>query len=227
MALNVVMLGPPGAGKGTQAERLAAAYRVPKISTGDILREAAQAGTELGRAVKSVMESGQLVSDDLMVQIVRERLGRADAACGFVLDGFPRTVAQARALDTLVQGRGAVTVLHIAVPNEVLVTRLGARRVCGGCGDTATPGMPVPAVCPKCGGVFVTRRDDDEQVVRQRLTVYERQTRPLIDYYRSSPSFFEIDGDRSPDAVFAGLQAVLDPAVVVGVSKGAGVDCAS
>ena len=130
MALNVVMLGPPGAGKGTQAERLAKTRGVPKISTGDILREAVQAGTELGKAAKTTMEAGNLVGDDVMIGIVGERLAKRDARNGFVLDGFPRTVIQATALDAMVDGRGPLCVLDIVVPEDVLVRRLATRRIC-------------------------------------------------------------------------------------------------
>lgn len=209
MPVNVVMLGPPGAGKGTQAERLAVGFRIPRVSTGDILREAAQAGTPLGRAVKSVMEAGQLVSDDLMIEIVRDRLTQPDAEAGFVLDGFPRTVAQAEALDEIVEGRGPLIVLHMVVPAEVLVARLGARRICGACGFNVPPSTPADASCPKCGGRFVPRRDDEDHVVRERLRVYEQRTRPLVEYYRARPTFVAIDGNRPPQAVYGALEAAL------------------
>ena len=138
-AVNVVMLGPPGAGKGTQAERLSRTRKVPKISTGDILREAVQGSTAIGRAAKATMEAGNLVGDDIMIAIVRDRLDREDARCGFVLDGFPRTVVQASALDTMVEGRGPVVVLDIVVPEDVLARRLSTRRICGKCGSNAAP----------------------------------------------------------------------------------------
>src|SRR5690349_22510444 len=137
MALNVVMLGPPGAGKGTQAERFATTHALPKISTGDILRESVQAGTDLGRVAKTTMDAGQLVGDDVMIGIVRERLERPDTRAGFVLDGFPRTVPQATALDTIMDGRGPLVVIDIVVPEDVLLRRLAARRICGNCGVNA------------------------------------------------------------------------------------------
>lgn len=209
MALNVVMLGPPGAGKGTQAERLAVRHGVPRISTGDILRDAVQAGTELGRAVAQTMAAGELVSDELMIEIVRARLDRPDARRGFVLDGFPRTVPQAVALDRLVAARGPLAVLHMVVPADVIVARLNGRRICGTCGANAPPETPPDGLCPRCQGRFVPRPDDDEAVIRERLRVYEQQTRPLVDYYRARPGFFTIDGDQTPDRVQAALEAAL------------------
>jgi adenylate kinase len=209
MALNVVMLGPPGAGKGTQAERLAVRHGVPRISTGDILREAVQAGTELGRAVARTMAAGELVGDELMIEIVRARLDQPDARRGFVLDGFPRTVPQAIALDRLVAGRGPLAVLHMVVPADVIVARLNGRRICGTCGANAPPTAPPDGACPRCQGRLVPRPDDDEAVIRERLRVYEQQTRPLVDYYRTRPGFFTIDGDQTPDRVQAALEAAL------------------
>ena len=135
------MLGPPGAGKGTQAERLSRTRKLPKISTGDILREAAQAGTEVGRAAKATMEAGNLVGDDIMIAIVQDRLDRHDARCGFVLDGFPRTVVQATALDRMVDGRGPLVVLDMVVPEDVLVRRLATRRICSKCGIERGAGL--------------------------------------------------------------------------------------
>jgi adenylate kinase len=210
--MNLVMLGPPGAGKGTQADRVASAFGVPKISTGDILREAAQAGTELGRQVKEVMAAGYLVDDRMMIEIVRERLGRDDTSKGFVLDGFPRTVAQAEALDEILAGRDALLVVDVEVPDDELVRRLGGRRICSVCGVNAPPSTPLDATCPTCGGRLVTRSDDKESVVRERLRVYQQKTKPLVDYYRRRPSFFTVDGNGSPDDVFGAIQSVLSPA---------------
>ena len=206
-ALNVVMLGPPGAGKGTQAERLARAHGLPKISTGDILREAVQARTELGCIAKATMEAGNLVGDDVMIGIVQERLDRDDARRGFVLDGFPRTVVQATALDRLVNGRGPLVVLDIVVPEDVLVRRLASRRICGSCGANAA--VEWTGDCQKCGGSLVTRADDGEAIVRERLKVYQRQTKPLVDYYSSRSTFRAIDGNRAPDVVTVEVDAAI------------------
>lgn len=203
------MMGPPGAGKGTQADAVARAYGIPKISTGDILREAVRTGTELGRQAQAIMARGDLVDDDLMVAIVRERLGRPDAARGFILDGFPRTVAQAEALDRLLLARSdPLVVIDIAVDEEELVRRLTSRRVCSRCGANAD--RPDDAACRHCGGALVQRPDDREEVVRERLRVYATQTRPLVEFYRRRPSFRSIDGGRSPQEVSADLAAAIE-----------------
>lgn len=196
-ALNLVMLGPPGAGKGTQAERFAQKHGVPKISTGDILREAVAAETELGVAARQVMDEGRLVGDDIMIGIVAERLSREDARGGFVLDGFPRTVRQAEALDAMPDAQPLI-VVDIVVPEATLVQRLATRRTCARCGYSALPETPA---CPKCGGDLVVRVDDSAGVVRERLQVYTKQTAPIVQYYSGRPTFAAIDGTLSPDAV--------------------------
>jgi adenylate kinase len=208
VALNLIVLGPPGAGKGTQAERFARCRGIPRISTGDILREAVAAGTELGRRAKAIMDRGDLVSDDVMVDIVRDRLDRNDARSGFVLDGFPRTVAQAEALDRIVAGRDPLIVVDIEVPEEELVRRLASRLVCEDCGATAA--SVDAATCAKCGGRLVQRADDDQAIVRERLNVYRRQSWPLVAFYRSRPTFRSIDGAQTPDRVARDLVAAID-----------------
>jgi adenylate kinase len=216
-SLNVVMLGPPGAGKGTQAERLAAHHRLPKISTGDILRKAVQNGTTLGGAAREAINSGNLVGDDAVIGIVKERLDCDDARCGFILDGFPRTVVQASALDTLVTRRGSLVVLDIVVPEDVLVLRLAGRRICSQCGANAA--VDAKTACTRCGGTLVMRTDDGAGVVRERLKVYERQTRPLVKYYSARPTFRSIDGNQAPDAVTAAIDHAIAEAATMGGAR--------
>jgi adenylate kinase len=207
------MLGAPGAGKGTQAERFAKDRRIPKISTGDILREAVHAGTELGRRAKAIMERGELVSDDVMIGIVRERLDRPDAVAGFILDGFPRTVAQAQALDGLMDGRAPLIVVDIVVPENELVRRLGARLVCSTCGSNATTAEEARSMtCTHCGGPLVQRSDDNEATVRERLAVYKKKTMPLVEYYGKRPTFVSVDGAQAPEQVAAALRRAVDEA---------------
>jgi len=210
MALNLIMLGPPGAGKGTQAERFAKGRGIPKISTGDILRDAVKAGTPLGLRAKAIMDRGELVSDDVMIGIIRERLDRADVAPGFILDGFPRTVAQAAALDTIMTGRDALIVVDIAVPEGELVRRLASRLICESCGLNFEGEAAARETCQRCGGKLKQRVDDNVAVVRERLRVYHRNTEPLIDYYRARPTFRSIDGAQPPEQVAAALVAAID-----------------
>ena len=204
--VRLVMLGAPGAGKGTQAEMFAKAKGALRISTGDILREAVQAGTELGRASKAVMDAGQLIGDDIMIGIARERLSRPDTRVGFVLDGFPRTVTQARAFDEMLDGTSPLVVVNIEVPEERLIERLTMRRICGSCGWNAVPGM---TQCSKCGGALIQRRDDNVDVVRERLRVYARDTQPLVEFYRRRATFRVVDGDQTAEAVAADLAAAV------------------
>ena len=208
------MLGPPGAGKGTQAERLSRKRGIARVSTGDILREAVQAETPLGRAARVVMDAGRLVGDDMMVAVVRERLERPDVAGGFVLDGFPRTVAQAEALDEMLDRTWPIAIVSIEVPEAALVERLSARRICVKCGWSPEAGV---TSCERCGGQLVRRKDDTVDVVRERLRVYQRDTQPLIDYYQGRPGFRVVDGDQTPDAVAADLAAAV--ASVAGVRR--------
>jgi adenylate kinase len=208
MSLNLLMLGPPGAGKGTQAERFARSRGIPKISTGDILREAVHAGTEIGLRAKVVMDRGELVGDDVMIGIVRERLDRKDTAGGFVLDGFPRTVAQAAALDSIMTGRDPLIVIDIVVPEDELVRRLSTRLICDDCGTGAPVGTR-ELTCSRCGGKLVQRADDSAGVVLERLRVYHRQSEPLVEYYRVRPTFRSINGAQAPDQVAADLVSAI------------------
>lgn len=209
MGLRVVMLGPPASGKGTQAVLLAQARGIPKISTGDMLREAAQNGSELGTRAKALIDRGEFLGDDEMVRIVKERLARSDAAGGYILDGFPRTVPQARTLDTLVQGKPLV-IIDLAVPDAELLKRMQSRRVCSGCAAIAEPGTN-PDACDVCGGRLMTRADDeDEQVRHHRLAVYAREGNPLVEYYRGRPTFRSINGAQTPDRVATDLAAQID-----------------
>ncbi len=211
MQLNLVLLGPPGAGKGTQAGGLAAAWDIPHISTGDMLREAVRAGTELGRMAQAVIDAGRLVNDEIMIGIVRERMAQPDAMSGFVLDGFPRTLPQAEALDMLLDGCHTLVVVDLAVPDAELIRRLSKRRLCTGCGLIlgATKGDP-PTTCRECGGVLCQRIDDREEVVRERLHVYRRSTQPLLDYYGDRSTFRAVDGAQSPDSVAAAAADVVE-----------------
>ena len=220
MALNLLMLGPPGAGKGTQAERFARLRGIPKISTGDILRDAVHANTGIGQRAKAVMDRGELVGDDVMIGIVRERLERDDAMGGFVLDGFPRTVAQASALDGIMTNRDPLIVVDIVVPEAELVRRLGTRMICEDCGTGAPVGSAVGAACAKCGGRLVQRTDDNQAVVLERLKVYHRQSEPLVEYYHVRPTFRSIDGAQPPDRVAADLAAAIEAAGNAAVRQG-------
>lgn len=217
MGLNVIMMGPPGAGKGTQAARFAQERGLVKISTGDILREAIGDQTPLGIRARATMERGELVDDETMIGIVRERLLRPDAHAGFVLDGFPRTVAQARALDAIMEERanGPLVVIDVVVPLQELVKRMTVRRICSNCGTNADP-FEVGETCKRCGGLLVQRSDDSQGVVVERLKVYERQTYPLVEYYQDRPTFRVVNGAQSPDRVAHELNTVIDDAVAAG-----------
>lgn len=218
MALNVVMLGPPASGKGTQAVRLARARGIPKISTGDILREAAQSGSELGLRAKALMDRGELLGDEEMIGIVKERLARPDAAHGYILDGFPRTVRQAEALDRMQTGEPLV-VIDLAVPDAELLNRMQTRRVCGKCAAIAEPGSGKDS-CERCGGAMITRADDSDEHVRQhRLDVYSRESRPLLDYYRGRSTFRSINGAQPPDRVAKELATKIDQMAAVAPGK--------
>jgi adenylate kinase len=213
MGLNVIMMGPPGAGKGTQATRFARERGLLKISTGDILRDAVKEMTPIALAAKTRMDRGELVDDATMVEIVRHRLAQPDAVCGFVLDGFPRTVFQARSLDVIMDDRrnGPLVVIDVTVPEEELVRRLASRRICSDCGTGADP-FGSSAVCKKCKGTLVQRADDDQAVVLERLKIYQRTTRPVLDYYRLRSTFRTVNGAQAPEVVARELDAMIDEA---------------
>jgi len=208
--MRVVLLGPPGAGKGTQARQLAARWGVPQIATGDMLRTAVAHGTRLGLEAKRYMDAGDLVPDSVIIGLIAERLGEADARKGFVLDGFPRTVGQAEALDRLLADHEMALdrVVEFRVPEEELVTRLAGRRVCRQCGRNYHEVFSPPAQpgrCDACGGEVYQRSDDAEAKVRHRLTVFARDTAPLIDYYRRRGLLESLSGSGPVASVFAAL----------------------
>jgi adenylate kinase len=207
--MRLVLLGPPGAGKGTQAQRIAAKYKIPHLSTGEMLRDAVAAGTEVGRRAKAIMDAGRLVPDDVMNRLIAERIAQPDAARGFVLDGFPRTLAQAEALDALLEERdqGLDAVLEFAVDDDALVERISGRYACAKCGagyHDRFKQPKVPGVCDVCGSrEFVRREDDNAATVRARLDAYHAQTAPLLPYYRDKGLLSAVDGMGEIDQVTA------------------------
>ncbi len=211
-ALNVVVLGLPGAGKGTQAALFCRARRIPQISTGDMLRQAIAHRTPLGRKVEGILGRGGLVDDDTIVALVDERLQRDDTRGGFLLDGFPRTIPQAEALDRIVAPRGPLAVIHLDMDSEVIVERILARRVCEGCGQ-ADVGSPPAEYCASCGGSFGRRADDQIDVVRERLQTYVSYTQPLVDWYGGRPTFRRVDGDQPMADVARVFAAAIDDAL--------------
>lgn len=213
--MNVVLLGAPGAGKGTQAEKMIETWGIPHISTGDILRKAVSAGTPLGLQAKRFMDAGELVPDFVVIGLVKSRLSEPDAEKGFILDGFPRTDAQAEALDRALGelGRKLDAVVSIDVARDVIVKRLTSRRTCKECGKIYSliadpPADPIK--CDACGGELYLRDDDTVETVTNRLAVYDRSTAPLVDYYRAKGLLREIDGDRPVDQVFVDVRRVVE-----------------
>jgi adenylate kinase len=212
--LNLVLLGLPGAGKGTQGVQFARRHAVPAISTGNMLREAVARGTELGQEVAEILNQGRLVPDDLIVRVVRERLHDPDTAEGFVLDGFPRTLQQATALDTMVAGRGPLVVVYLEISTDVILERVLSRRTCESCGQSDT-GAPTNDYCASCGGSFVKRADDHIDIVRQRLRAYAESTEPLVEWYRARPMFRAVEGNLP----LADVARALDAAVLECMEK--------
>lgn len=207
---RLMMLGPPGAGKGTQAQRLSESLGVPQISTGDMLRDARRKGTELGKKAGEFMDAGELVPDEVVIGIVKERLSEEDCSGGFILDGFPRTREQAEALEQM--GVELDAVLNIQVPDEEVVARLGGRRSCPNCGAVYHVKFNPPAkagVCDKCDHELVLRRDDREEAILQRLQSYGAKTEPLVKYYRSRGRLVDIGGQGAPDEVEASINEAI------------------
>lgn len=201
--MKVILLGAPGAGKGTQAVRLAERYNIPHISTGDIFRSNIKERTPIGIVAKSYIDKGQLVPDEVTIQIVKERLEKDDCKNGYLLDGFPRTVSQAKALDGFSE---IDSVVNIDVPLNKLMRRITGRRVCGKCGESYhIDYLDGSTSCRKCDGELIQRADDNEETVGKRLEVYEKQTAPLIDHYKSKGKLIDVDGDGDIDSVFAAI----------------------
>jgi len=212
--LRIVMLGAPGVGKGTQAKKIMKVFGIPQISTGDLLREAVRNQTELGRKAKSYMDRGELVPDNVIIDIIRERLQQDDCKSGFILDGFPRTIPQAEALDRLLadMDQKLDAVIDISVDYDAVVQRLVNRRICSRCGadyNLLTNPPKVDGTCDACGGKIIRRDDDNEETIRRRFSVYEEQTQPLRDFYRKKSLLREIDGNRTVDEVFADIADIL------------------
>jgi adenylate kinase len=212
---RIVFLGPPGAGKGTQAVRMASHLAVPRVSTGDMLREAIALGTPLGKQVAPIMEKGGLVPDDLLISLVGERLAQPDCRHGYILDGFPRTFVQAKGLDQIVAPgeRNEFLVFDVVVPRDELLRRLSGRRWCPTCQSTYHVDSNPPrhdSLCDKDGTPLIQREDDKEGSVARRLAEYAERTEPLIDFYKNRSRFHQIDGHREPDEVFGGLKSVLE-----------------
>ena len=212
--MYILLMGPPGAGKGTQAERLIREYGIPQISTGDMFRAAVKSGTPLGKEAKSYMDKGALVPDSVTVGIVKERLAQEDCKDGWILDGFPRTTAQAASLDSILHEMGIslTAVLGINANREDLVKRVSGRLVCRKCSASFHRDFRPPkqqGVCDNCGGELYQRADDNEKTIRSRLAVYDEQTKPLIDYYKMSGCYVDIDGDPSMDEVFSDIKGSL------------------
>lgn len=211
--MKLIFIGPPGSGKGTQAKRLASRFDIPHISTGDMLREAVADGTELGRQAAPIMAAGGLVSDDLMIGIINDRLAKADAQRGFILDGFPRTIVQAEKLDALVgNGQPPLRVLQLLVPDDAIVRRITLRRTCASCGAIYHLENNPPAndsVCDRCGAEVIARPDDTEEAVRKRLESFHRQTMPVAAFYKSKQMLREVDGIGPVDEVFERIEKSL------------------
>ncbi len=209
--MRIILLGPPGSGKGTQGDLIEQKYNFPKISTGDLLREEVQEKTPLGKRAEAAMNRGDLVSDEIVMQMVEARLSREDCQMGYVLDGFPRNINQARLLEEN-PSKLAEVVLDIQISEKKLIERLSSRRICSQCGNIYNLAVKAPAqpdVCDACGARLVQRQDDKPEVIMERLRTYHQQTEPLISYYRNKTYYHPIEGDRSIESVFQNIQDVL------------------
>jgi adenylate kinase len=215
MAKRLILMGPPGGGKGTQAKRIQDKYGIVQLSTGDMLRAAVKAGTPVGQQAKAVMDAGKLVSDDLVVAIIADRIKEPDCGKGFILDGFPRTIPQAEALDKLLKSQNITldSVIEVQVPDERLIERITGRFTCAKCGEgyhDKFKQTQKPGVCDQCGGTEFTRRaDDNAETVKSRLKAYHDQTAPLLPYYDRQGLLKVVDGDRDINVVTAELEAIL------------------
>ena len=212
--MKIIMLGAPGAGKGTQAKKIAEKYQIPHISTGDIFRAHIKGGTELGMKAKTFMDQGMLVPDEITIGMLMDRIGQEDCINGYVLDGFPRTIPQAESLTKALAERGEKVdyAINVDVPDENIINRMSGRRACLGCGATyhITFNPPVKeGICDTCGQELVLRDDDKPETVKKRLDVYHQQTQPLIDYYKNAEVLAEVDGTQPMDAVFQGIVEIL------------------
>lgn len=212
--MKIIMLGAPGAGKGTQAKKIAEKYSIPHISTGDIFRANIKNNTELGQKAKTYMDKGELVPDELVVDLIMDRFKEADCANGYVLDGFPRTIPQAEALDKALSANGESVdyAVNVEVPDENIINRMSGRRACVGCGATYHIQFNAPkveGVCDTCGEKLILRDDDKPETVKNRLSVYHEQTQPLIDYYSKKGVLAEVDGTQAMDDVFNAIVNVL------------------
>jgi adenylate kinase len=212
--MKLLIMGPPGAGKGTQAAKIVSEYQVPHISTGDMFRAAINEGTDLGHKAKSYMDAGELVPDEVTNGIVKDRLSKDDAKTGFLLDGYPRTINQGVALDETLHtlGMNIDAVINIVVDNDLLVERVIGRRICKSCGATYHTTFNPPknaGLCDQCGGELYQRKDDDEETVKNRLAVYNNQTKPLLDYYSAKGNLFNINGEQEIDDVFQDIKKTL------------------
>ncbi len=209
--LNLVILGKQGAGKGTQCERLSARYSIPHVSTGDILRSAIQVDSSLGRSVASILDAGALVPDEVVIKLVEDRLEELDARGGALLDGFPRTIAQAEALEDLLGDDGIKLCINLEVPTELATQRLSTRRVCQECGSIykETDVEAISGTCSKCGGDVIQRADDYPDAIRKRLEAYVRSTEPLLAFYEAHGLLVTVNGDQKPDDVTVAIQSVI------------------